>query len=255
MELSGVVEAVGENVTLFKPGNRVYGDISAFGFGTFAEYICVNEKAFVHMPDEMSFEEATSVSHASMLAYQALYDHGKIGEGMKILINGGGGGVGFFGLQLAKIHDAEVTGVDSGDKLRTMRSMGFDHVIDYKAEDFTRNGQKYDLILDAKTTRSSVSYLRSLKTNGRYVTVGGYIHRIIEIVLMNPVISLFSKKRVKLVALNPNRDLGVINKLYQDGTLKCTIDGPYSFDEIPWALRYFGEGRHTGKVVIRIFNE
>ncbi|MCA6074100.1 NAD(P)-dependent alcohol dehydrogenase [Fulvivirga sedimenti] len=252
MELSGIVEAVGDNVTLLKPGDRVYGDISQFGFGTFAEYVCVNEKAFVHIPGGMSFEEAASLSHASMLAYQALYDYGKIGEGMKILINGGGGGVGFFGLQLAKLHGAEVTGVDTGDKLLAMKSIGFDYVIDYKREDFTRNGKKYDLIVDTKTTRSSISYLRSLNTNGQYVTVGGYLHRILETVVMNPVISLFSNKRVKLVPLVPNKDLGIINHLYSQGKLKCMIDGPYSFDKIPWALRYFGEGRHTGKVVIHV---
>ncbi len=255
MELSGVVEEIGPDVSRFKIGDRIYGDISQFGFGTFAEYACVNEKAFSKMPDHMSFVEATSISHASMLAYQSLYDYGKIEDGMKILINGGGGGVGFYALQLAKLHNAEVTGVDTGKKLKKMQAMGFDHVIDYKREDFTRNGQKYDLIVDTRTTRSSFSFLRSLTDKGRYVTVGGYLNRIFETMVTNPLISLFSRKRVKLVMLEANKDLDHINRLYEEGKLKCIIDGPYSMDKIPWAIRYFGEGLHTGKVVIRIFDE
>ena len=250
MELAGTIEALGTNATLFKVGDAVYGDISEYGFGSFAEYICVNEKALIIKPGKMSFEEAASISHASMLAFQGLVDIGKIKEGQKILINGAGGGVGTFGLQIAKLHNAEVTGVDTGDKLNMMRSIGYDHIIDYKKEDFTKNGNLYDLILDAKTNRSPFAYARSLKPNGIYVTVGGYLTRIIQVLLLKRLISIFSKKTVNLVALRPNKDLSYINELFEADKIKCIIDGPYPLSETPKLIQYFGEGKHTGKVVI-----
>ena len=138
MELSGTVEAVGENAKLFNVGDQVYGDISGYGFGSFAEFVCINENAITLKPEKMSFEEAASIPHATMLAVQGLIDIGKIQKGQKILINGAGGGVGTFGLQIAKLYDTEVTGVDTGEKLVMMKSMGFDHIIDYQKEDFTK---------------------------------------------------------------------------------------------------------------------
>lgn len=250
MELSGVIEALGSGAKSFNVGDEVYGDISEHGFGSFAEYVCINEKALVRKPPKISFEEAAATSHAAMLAVQGLIEKGKISEGQKILINGAGGGVGTFGLQLAKLHRAEVTGVDTGDKLEVMSSIGFDHVIDYKKEDFTKNGQSYDLILDAKTTRSPFDYLRSLSPNGKYVTVGGHMSRLLQILILNPLISKFSKKSVHMVALRPNKDLDYIHELYESGKVKPLIDGPYKLDEAPWAIQHFGEAKHAGKVVI-----
>lgn len=252
MELAGTIEALGANATSFKLGDKVFGDTSEYGFGTFAEYICINEKALTNKPEKMSFEEAASIPHASMLALQGLHDVGKIKEGEKILINGAGGGVGTFGLQIAKLHDAEVTGVDTGDKLKMMESIGFDHIIDYKEEDFTKNGKQYDLILDAKTTRSPFSYLGSLKPDGRYVTVGGRPYRLLQLALFKFFISISSKKSVDLVMLKSNKDLNYINKLFEKDKIKCVIDGPYTMDEIPEAVQLFGEGKHRGKVVISV---
>jgi len=252
IELSGIIEALGENVNTFKVGDAVYGDISSYGFGCFAEYICVDEKALVLKPVKMSFEEAASISHASMLAVQGLVDVGKIQKGQKILINGSGGGVGTFGLSIAKLYGSEVTGVDTGDKLKMMKSIGFDHVIDYKKEDFTKNGQCYDLILDTKTNRSTFDYVRSLSPNGRYVTVGGDLNRLLQIFLLKPCISKFNKKSIDIVALKPNKDLDYINELYETGKIKPVIDGPYKLSEVPELIQYFGEGKHTGKVVITL---
>ena len=250
MELSGTIEALGTNAKSFKIGDHVYGDISTYGFGGFAEYVCINEKALVIKPDKMRFEEATAIPHAATLALQGLVDAGDIKKGQKILINGAGGGMGTFGLQIAKLYDAEVTGVDTGDKLKMMEEIGFDHIIDYKKEDFTKNGQKYDLILDAKTTRSTFDYLRALSSKGKYVTVGGYLNRLFPMFLLKPWISIFSTKRIQIVALKPNKDLNYISELFEAGKIRPVIDGPFNLSQLPEAIQYFGEGRHQGKVVI-----
>jgi NADPH:quinone reductase-like Zn-dependent oxidoreductase len=152
-DIAGRVEAVGNNVTRFKTGDDVYGDLSG-SWGGFAEYVCARESALALKPAGMRFEEAAAIPQAAMLAVQGLIDKGKIHRGQKLLINGAGGGVGTFGVQIAKLYGVEVTGVDSTGKLDMLRSMGFDYVIDYKEEDFTKNGQCYDLILDVKTNRS-----------------------------------------------------------------------------------------------------
>jgi len=250
MELAGIIEALGANASSFKQGDAVYGDISEYGFGSFAEYICINEKALIRKPDNMSFEEAASIPHASMLAVQGLIDVGKIQKGQKLLINGAGGGVGSFGLQIAKLHQAEVTGVDTGEKLKMMESIGFDHIIDYQKEDFTKNGQLYDLILDTKTNRSIFAYSHSLMPNGTYVTVGGNLTRLFQALCLSPWISFYHKKNIRIVALKPNKDLNYINTLFEESKIKCIIDGPYKLSEAPKAIQYFGEGKHTGKVVI-----
>lgn len=252
MELAGIVEALGENTKSLKIGDAVYGDISEYGFGSFAEYICIDEKALALKPDCMSFEEAASIPHASMLAVQGLIDVGKIKQGERILINGAGGGVGSLGFQIAKLYGAEVTGVDTGDKLQMMQTIGFDHVIDYKQVDFTKNDQRYDLILDAKTCHSIFDYVRALNPGGRYVTVGGYLNRLLQTLIMKPLISKFSEKTVDIVALKANKDLAYISDLYKNGNIKAVIDGPYELSDVPERLEYFGAGKHTGKVVISV---
>ena len=252
MELAGTIETTGVNVRSFKKGDAVYGDISAYGFGSLAEYICVNEKALIQKPSKMSFEEAASIPHAAMLAFQGLLDIGKIQNGQKILINGAGGGLGIFGLQIAKLYRAEVTGVDTGDKLQMMKSLGFDHIIDYKTADFTKNGQCYDLILDAKTNRSTFDHLRSLNPNGTYVTVGGDLNRLFQTFILGPWISRFTRKKVCILGLKPNKDLAYINELFETGKFKCVIDGPFKLSEVPKAIQLFGEGKHKGKIVITV---
>jgi NADPH:quinone reductase-like Zn-dependent oxidoreductase len=216
MEVAGIVEQVGKNVTHFKTGDAVYGDISNFGFGSFAEFLSIDEKALTHKPDSMSFEEATSIPHAAMLALQGLRDVGQITEGQKVLINGGGGGVGSFGLQLAKLYNADVTGVDTGEKLKAMETQGFDKVIDYKKEDFTKSDQQYDLILDCKTNRSLWKFLKVLEPEGKYVSIGGKSGKLLQILYMGPMLKLFSKKRLHMVTLKANKDIEYINKLYEE---------------------------------------
>jgi NADPH:quinone reductase-like Zn-dependent oxidoreductase len=212
---------------------------------------CVHEDALGPKPPSMTFEHAAALPHAAMLALQGLVDVGQIRQGEKVLINGAGGGVGTIGVQIAKRYGAEVTGVDSALKLDTLRSVGFDHVIDYQREDFTRNGQCYDLILDTKTDRSALRYLRSLNPNGRYVTVGGHLPRLLQVFCVGPLISRFSTKQVRIVALEPNKDLDYVNDLFENG-LKCVIDGPYPLSGVPQAVQRFGEAKHVGKVVITV---
>jgi len=250
-DIAGQIEIVGNKVTQFKPGDEVFGDLSG-RWGGFAEFVCAPENSLSLKPVAMSFADAAAIPQAGMLAVQGLIDRGKIRAGQKILINGAGGGVGTFGLQIAKIYNAEVTGVDNTGKLDTMRSLGFDHVIDYTKQDFTKIGKQYDLILDTKTNRFPFDYARALSPNGVYATVGGDISRLLQALLLGPLVSMIFKKKIRIVALKPNKDLAYINGLYESGKLKPVIDGPYKLEEVAEAFRHFGKGEHKGKIVITV---
>ncbi len=250
-DVAGLVESVGRNVTRFKIGDEVYGDLSG-RWGGLAEYCCAQETALAVKPAAMSFIEAAAIPQAAMLAVQGLIDKGKIKQGDKLLINGAGGGVGTFGLQIAKLHNVHVTGVDHTSKLEMMRNLGFDDVIDYTAEDFTNNGRTYDLILDTKSNRPVSHYLRALNPGGIYVTVGGDLSRLFTTLLSLPFISLFSRKKIKIVALKPNKDLPYINTLFEEGNFKTVIDGHYTLAQVPDAFRLFSKAAHKGKIVISV---
>lgn len=251
VDISGVIEAVGSHAAKFEPGDAVYGDLSECGFGGFAEYVCVPETALSPKPAGVSFVDAAAIPHAATLALQGLRDVGGLKPQGKLLINGAGGGVGTIGLQVARALGVEnVTGVDHKDKLEMMRSQGFDEVLDYAEVDFTSTGNTYDLILDAKTDRSPLNYLRALNPGGRYVTVGGKIIRIIQVLLLKPIIKLFSQKRVRLVSLKTNQDLDLISEWLEAGKIVPVIEGPYKLCEVQEAVQRFGEGRHKGKIII-----
>lgn len=251
-EVAGTVETLGEGVTQFVPGDQVYGDISEAGFGGFAEYVCVRESALFRMSSAMSFEQAAALPHAALLAWQGLVDVGTIQEGESVLINGAGGGVGAIGVLIAKDRGCEVTGVDRGSKLDALTAMGFDHAIDYQRTDYTSEGKSYDLILDTKTTRSPFRYLRALKPGGRYVTVGGYLPRLLQVLCIGWVMNKATGKRLTIVGLKPNQGLVHINNMFESGALKCVIDGPYPLTDVPQAIERFGRAEHVGKIVIRI---
>ncbi len=248
-DIAGRIEAVGKNVEKFQPGDEVYGDLSG-DWGGFAEYVCARENALALKPTSRTFAQAAAIPQAAMLALQGLRDKGQIQPGKKLLINGAGGGVGTFAVQIAKLYGVEVTGVDSSGKLDMLRSMGADQVIDYTQEDFTKNGQCYDLILDVKTNRSIFDYARALSPNGIYVTVGGSLARLFQALILGPWISMISKKNIRIVALKPNKDLAYMNELFEAGKVVPVIDGSYKLGEVPKAFRLFGEGDHKGKVVI-----
>ena len=252
-DIAGRVEAVGADVSAFQPGDEVYGDLCMAGFGAFAEYVCAPAHTLIKKPASMTFEQAAAIPQAGMLAVQGLIDVGEIGRGKrKVLLNGAGGGVGTFALQLAKNYGVEVTCVDSGAKLDMLRELGADHVIDYRQEDFTRNGQGYDLILDAKSNRSPYSYARALSPGGIYATVGGKIRRLMQAVLLGRLISKTHNKHIRLVVLKPNKDLAFMNAQFEAGNLVPVIDGPYKLEDTAKAFHLFARTEHKGKIVITV---
>ena len=254
VDVAGQVEAVGRDVKRFRPGDNVYGDLSECGFGGFAEYVCAKENSLALKPAGMTFVEAAAIPHAAMLAVQGLRDQGQIQPGQRLLINGAGGGVGTLGVQVAKSIGAEVAGVDNSGKLQMMRSIGFDHVLDYTKEDFTQTGQCYDLILDTKTNRSIFKYTRALSPGGTYVTVGGSTARLFQAFFLAPFIRVLTKKNVRVLGLKPNKDLDYVNELFEAGKITPVIDGPYELSEVPEVIQRFGDGSHKGKLVISLLS-
>ncbi|MBL7135794.1 MAG: NAD(P)-dependent alcohol dehydrogenase [Candidatus Marinimicrobia bacterium] len=252
VDIAGLVEAVGRNVKQFQPGDEVFGDISGCGWGGFAEYVCALENALVLKPASITFEEAAAVPQAAVLALQGLRDKRQIQPGQKVLINGAGGGAGTFAVQIAKSFGAEVTGVDSMSKLDMMRSIGADKVIDYTREDFTKNGQRYDLILDFSAHHSIFDYKRTLSPKGIYVMVGGSTARIFQAMLLGPWISMIGSKKVGVLMHKPNKDLTFMKELFETGKVVPIIDRRYPLSKVAEALRYFGEGHAKGKVVITL---
>jgi len=252
VDIAGQVEAVGRNVKQFQPGDEVFGDISGCGWGSFAEYVCARENALALKPASMTFEEAAAVPQAAVLALQGLRDKGQIQPGQKVLINGAGGGAGTFAVQIAKSFGAEVTGVDSTSKLDMMRSIGADQVIDYTKEDFTKNGQRYDLILDFAAYHSIFDYKRALSPKGIYVMVGGSMALMFQVLFLGLLISMTGSKKMGILAHKPNKDLAFMKELFEAGKVVPVIDKRYPLSEVPQALRYFGEGHAQGKVVITL---
>jgi NADPH:quinone reductase-like Zn-dependent oxidoreductase len=253
-DIAGVVEAIGKNVKRFQMGDRVYGDLSG-KWGGFAEYVCAGEKQLEQIPATMNFEEAAAIPQAGMLAYQGLIDKGELKQGQKILINGAGGGVGTLGIQIAKLYGAEVTVVDSAGKLDMLKTLGAAHLIDYTKLDFTATNEQYDLVFDAKTNRKPVRYLRVLKPGGKYVTVGGSIARIFQTLIMKPWISLFTKKKVIIVALKTNKDLEYFNRQFEAGLIRPYIGSVYPLESLREAFQLFSTASHKGKIVITIAQE
>jgi NADPH:quinone reductase-like Zn-dependent oxidoreductase len=249
-DVAGVVEAIGKHARRFQPGDAVYGDLHACGFGTWAEYVCAPETALEPKPERLSFEQAAAIPHGATLAWQALNDMGRLRAGQKLLINGAGGGVGPVALQLARPLGLEITGVDSAGKLDLLRSMGFDHVIDYRHRDFTRTGKRYDFILDVKTDRSPFAYARALEPGGIYVTVGGSMVRLLQAKVLGSWVSTTRKKDIRILILKANRGLAEVSALIESGAVTPLVDGPYPLREVPDAVRHFESGDQQGRIVI-----
>ena len=251
-DIAGRVDAVGRNINQFHPGDDVFGDLCEGSWGGFAEYVCARENELTLKPTAMTFEEAAASPQAGILALQGLCEKREISPGHKILINGAGGGVGTFAIQIAKSFGAEVTGVDSTSKLDMMSTLGADYVIDYTKENFTKNGKSYDLILDVKTDRSVFDYWRALGTNGIYVSVGGRSARILQLVIVGSLFSMTGSKKLTLMLHKPNKDIEIIKELFESGKIKPVVDRCFPLSETPEAFEYFGEGHFKGKVVITV---
>ncbi len=252
-DISGRIEAVGGNVKQFHPGDEVFGDISDSGWGGFAGYVCAHENALTYKPDNLSFEEAAASPFAAVTALQALRDTGQIQSGQKVLINGASGGVGTFAIQIAKSFATEVTGVCSTGNLDMVRSLGADHVIDYTHEDFTKNGQCYDLILAANGYHPISDYKRSLRLKGRYVMTGGSGAQMLQGMLLGPLISMTGRKKMGFMVAKPKqKDLIIIKGLLEKGKVVPVIDKYYPLSEVADAIRYLEKGHARGKVIINV---
>jgi NADPH:quinone reductase-like Zn-dependent oxidoreductase len=249
-DVAGRIEAVGRNVKQFKPGDDVFGDI---GHGGFAEYACARENRLATKPANLSFEEAAAVPMAALTALQGLRDKGRIQSGQKVLINGASGGVGTFAVQMAKSFGAEVTAVCSTGKMDMARSIGADQVIDYTKDDFTKNGQHYDLIFVANGYHPILDYRRALAPKGIYVMAGGTTAQMFQAMVLGPWISMVgSKKMGGVTAKVSQKDLVFIKELLEAGKVRPVIDRRYPLSEAAEALRYLGERHARGKVVITL---
>jgi NADPH:quinone reductase-like Zn-dependent oxidoreductase len=252
VDVAGQVEAIGSNVTQFKPGDEVFGACR----GAFAEYACTSESAVVVKPDHVTFEQAASVPVAAITALQGLRDKGQIQPGQKVLINGAAGGVGTFAVQIARSFGADVTGVCSTRNVDMVRSIGADRVIDYTQEDFTKSGQRYDVILDSVGNHSLSACRRVLNPRGIYIVNGGPdgrwlgpLARSIKAVLLSRFVS---QTLVMFLTRRSKEDLTILQELMEAGKLTPVIDRRYRLSEVPEAIRYLEEGHARGKVVITL---
>jgi NADPH:quinone reductase-like Zn-dependent oxidoreductase len=251
--LAGEVEQVGRKVKRFKMGDKVYG--STFFHGTYAEYVCLSEKAAIEiMPKNLSYEEAAAIPNGGLTALPFLRDKGKIRSGQKVLINGASGAVGSAAIQIAKFYGTEVTGVCSASNLELVRSIGADEVIDYTGQDFTKAGQQYDIIFDAVGKSSFGNCKGSLSKRGRYLTTIPYPKDLLGMLWT----SVIGGRKVKLGAMGLRRkskkvrDLVALKEMIEGGKLRAVIDTIYDMDHIVEAHRYVEKGHKKGNVVIKI---
>lgn len=253
-DMAGKVVAAGKSVTLVEVGDEVMGDLSGDNWGCFAEYVCASEKSLVKKPPQMTWEQAAATPQAAVLALQGLRNKGyRIQMGQHVLINGAGGGVGTFAIQMAKALGAEVTAVDITSKLDFLKTLGADHVIDYAKEDFTKNEKRYDLVLDMVANRSPFDYRNALSSEGMFVIVGGTTSTILRTVLSGPFISMVYKKKMGLLLHRSNKkDLEEIISLFETKKVAPVIDRCYPLDEVTEAMRYFGTAQMKGKIVVKM---
>jgi NADPH:quinone reductase-like Zn-dependent oxidoreductase len=251
-DIAGTVQAVGKRVTRFKPEDEVFGDLWD-SWGGFAEYACAPESAMEAKPEGSTFEQAAAIPQAGVLALQGIRKANPLQPTQRVLINGAGGGVGTFAIQLAKLANTEVTGVDAAHKLDAVSATGADHVIDYRQQDFTKTAERYDLIIDCQCNRPVSSYKRALTPNGTYAMVGG--SRIIPILLQKYIARFTGEtRRFCLVAEGPNKGLAELKSLLEAKKITPVIDSTYPLDEVPEAFSHFAAGLHKGKIVITMNN-
>jgi NADPH:quinone reductase-like Zn-dependent oxidoreductase len=250
-DIAGTVEAVGRNVTQFKPGDEVFGEVSRCGFGAYAEYVVAGQTALALKPASLSFEEAAAVPTAGCTAFQGLRK-GNIQSAQTVLIHGASGGVGTFAVQIAKAWGAEVTGVCSTRNVEMIRSIGADHVLDYTRADIASSGRKFDLILAVNGDRSIWDYRRALTPTGRYVMSGGSNRQLCEALFLGALLSIGGQKLGNLLAKPSASDLLVLKDLVETGKVRPVIERCYQLSEVPEAIRYLETGHASGKLVVTI---
>jgi NADPH:quinone reductase-like Zn-dependent oxidoreductase len=254
-DIAGIIESVGKNITLFKVGDEVMGDLGVRKFGGFAEYTTAPEKVLIIKPAKISMEEGAALPMAALTALQALRDKGNIQKGQKVLIvgsAGSAGGVGTFAVQLAKYFDTEVTGVCGSNNALQASSLGADYVIDYTKENFTKSNKRYNLIVAVNGNYPIIAYKKMLTPNGIYVMVGGSISQIFKSLLFGRLLSFGSKKMKTVTAKANKNDLEFLTNLLEDGKIKAVIDRRYPLDKTADAMKYLSEGHARGKVIIKV---
>jgi len=251
-DIAGRIESVGKNISLFKPGDEVMGDLASYGFGGLAEYVTAPESALIIKPNQISFEDGATLPMAAVTALQALRNGANIQKGQKVLIVGSSGGVGTFAIQLSKYFEAEVTGVCSSKNVQQTLSLGADYVIDYTKENFMKRGKHYNIILGINGNYPLLAYKKILTSNGTYVMVGGSLSQIFKSLLFGWMLSFGSKKMKSLAAKANKTDLELLATLLEKGKIKPVIDRRYSLDKAADAMNYLKQGHSTGKVVINI---
>ncbi len=248
-DISGWVVAVGEKVSTFKKGEAVFGDLMEI-WGGFGAYLCAPAKAISRKPIDLPFNKAAAIPQSATIAYQALHYRENWLKGKSVLINGAGGGAGSFAIQIAKLKGAKVTAVDHPSKIKFMKDLGADHTVDYTKSKFTELGKTYDLIVDFVAAHSIKAYRKALSPDGLYVLIGGSLNNIFQTLFKGSFYSLFSKKKMKILAAKPNKNLTEIIDLIHENKLKVCIDKEFQFNQIPQAMQYLGKGHAKGKVVI-----
>ncbi|UCE10092.1 MAG: NAD(P)-dependent alcohol dehydrogenase [Candidatus Thorarchaeota archaeon] len=257
-DIAGVVEEVGRNIKEFQPGDEVLADLLfPGGYCAFAEYVCAPEKVLAAKSASMTFEQAATLPHSGLVALQGLREKRQVQPGDRVLINGAGGGMGTFAVQIAKYYGAEVTGVDSEMKLDMVRSLGADHVIDYRKEDCTRSEARYDIILDMVARRSILDYRRVMSPNGIYQLIGGSRYAIFQAFVLGPLISRMGKKKlgINIWKQHKREDYEFLAQLFDSGDVVPVIDKRVPLSEVPEALSYLEKGLALGKVVITMANQ
>jgi NADPH:quinone reductase-like Zn-dependent oxidoreductase len=254
LDAAGEVDAIGPSVTAFRPGDEVFGDLTRFGYGAFAEYACAAQEAWAHKPASLSFEEAATVPQSGILALQNLrLRRRRIEPGDSVLVNGASGNVGPFAVQIAKAYGADVTGTCRTSKMELVREVGADEVIDYTVEDYTRAGPRFDWILDIAGNHSLRECRRALKPGGVYILVGGPTSRILAAMVIGPLVSLVGDKTMGIQwGWKPfeQEDVAILRDLVDTGKIKPVIDRRYGLAQVPEALRYLESGEARGKIVI-----
>lgn len=253
-DVAGVIEAVGSRVTDFKTGDEVFGDIAGRGFGGFAEYAAVPQKLLVKKPASMSFEQATALPQAGLLALQGLRYKKPLQQGQYLLINGAGGGVGPIALQYAKSIGAHITCVDKNEKFDMLRSLGADELLDYRDADYTQTGKQYDYILDVIAHNSAADYKRALKPGGVFAMIGGSMGGLLfQMMLLQPLFSAFRNKKLGIMGYRVSQEgLNELSLLFEENKITPIIDKVFPLEETADAFRYFGEGNFKGKIVISV---
>lgn len=254
VDVAGVVETVGGKVTRVVAGDEVFGDLTEYGYGSFAEFVCAPEDAFAVKPGTLTLEEAATIPQTGVMALQGLRGKRPIEAGDDVLINGAGGNVGIFAVQIAKSRGADVTGVDAAGKLDLLRSIGVDQVIDYAETDVLSTGRRYDRILDVVADRSLLEWKALLRPGGSYVLIPDTGSRLFQALTLGPLLSIAGSRKMGMLIGHPfnHADVAELTKLIEAGVIKPVIDRRYVLDEVPEALRYQDEGFPPGKLVVNV---